>query len=491
MSINASYLVALPPRTIRGGSADLETNGMVLTASDLIPTGTPALTVASASEAAAIFGAQSDEARFAQQYFSGINNQQHIPSALVFGADLRTARAAWLRSAPVAALADYQAITDGTLTLTINGSEVAATGIDLSKCTSLSGVAEAIAAKFTGLTGAYNSDLKTFIFTTDATGEAATLSFATGTLATLCGLTENAGAVLSQGSDAMTVAETLDKINEVTRNWTQFTTIAEITDEEVAKEFAAWADLEDEVVYIYWTTDTRVENALTVEATVAHALIADYNCVLPIYGSLVTAAAVVAFPASIKWDAVQGMKVLFAKSAANVPATVTSQAVAAVLDANKISYVGEFATRNAQFRFFNKGALTGSLYGWFDALIGLIWLRAKMQRCIMDGFAAVNRVPYNEQGYTLIRAWCADAIRAAKNVGVIDEGISLSESQKAQITQELGQDIADELYAKGWYLQVDDPEASVRAQRGSPVMSLYITYGGSVQKIECPVTQIQ
>jgi hypothetical protein len=167
------------------------------------------------------------------------------------------------------------------------------------------------------------------------------------------------------------------------------------------------------------------------------------------------------------------------------------QAVAAVLDANKISYVGEFATRNADFRFFNKGALTGNLYGWFDALIGLIWLRAKMQRCIMDGFASVNRVPYNEQGYTLIRAWCADAIRAAKNVGVIDEGISLSESQRAQITQELGQDIADELYAKGWFLQVDDPEASVRAQRGSPVMSLYITYGGSVQKIECPVTQIQ
>jgi hypothetical protein len=289
----------------------------------------------------------------------------------------------------------------------------------------------------------------------------------------------------------MTVAATLDAINEVTRNLTQFTTIAEITDEAVAKEFAAWADLEDEVVYIYWTTDTRVENALTVEATVAHALIDDYNCVLPIYGSLVTAAAVVAFPASIKWDAVQGMKVLFAKSAANVAATVTSQAVAAVLDANKISYVGEFATRNAQFRFFNKGALTGNLYGWFDALIGLIWLRAKMQRCIMDGFASVNRVPYNEQGYTLIRAWCADAIRAAKNVGVIDEGISLSESQRAQITQELGQDIADELYAKGWYLQVDDPEANVRAQRGSPVMSLYITYGGSVQKIECPVTQIQ
>ena len=118
----------------------------------------------------------------------------------------------------------------------------------------------------------------------------------------------------------------------------------------------------------------------------------------------------------------------------------------------------------------------------------MIWLRAKIQRACMDGFSTVSRVPYNAKGYTLIKAWISDPIRAAKTVGVIDTGLALSDSQKAQITQEVGQDISNELFTNGYYLQVDDPDANVRAQRGSPVMSLYITYAGSVQKIEMPVT---
>ena len=492
MSINANYLVALPPRTIRGGSADLETNGMVIVASDLIPSGKPALVVETAQEVAAIFGASADITRFAQQYFSGINNQQHIPSALVIGADLSAARAAWIRSGAVAALADYQAITAGALTLTVNGTEVAATGIDLSGCTSLSAVAAAVAAKFTGLTGAYNSDLKAFIFTTSATGASASVSYGSEGIATLLGLTEAAGAVLSQGTDAKTEAENLDAICEVTRNWTQFTTLAEVTTEAKAKAYAAWADIDDDYVYIFWTSDARVLSALTVEATVAHALVEDYNCALCFYTAYAnSAAAVLAYPASIAWDREQGMKVIFGKGASGVPAEVTSQAVAAVLDAHKISYVGEFATRNAKFIFFNRGELTGSLYGFYDALIGLIWLRAKIQRLCMDGFASVNRVPYTQKGFSLIQAWISDAIRAGKKNGCIDSGMTLSDSQRAQIMQEVGKDIADELFAKGWYLDIEAPEASVRAQRGSPVMTLYVTYSGSVQRIEMPVTSVQ
>lgn len=493
MSINANYLVALPPRTIRGGSADLETNGMVLVASDLIPADKPALVFETAQAVAGVFGASSDVTRFAQQYFSGINNQQHIPSALVIGADLSAARAAWLRSAPISAtLAELKAITDGTLTLEVNGTQIAATEIDLSSATSLSAVAEAIAAKVDGVSGAYNSDLNAIILTTATTGASASIGYASGTIAEAIGFTLAAGAVLSQGTDAQTPAENFDAICEVTRNWTQFTTLAEVTNEEKAKAYAAWADIDDDYVYIFWTSDSRVLSALTAENTIAYALIEDFNCALPFYTAYATsAAAVLAYPASIAWDREQGMKVLFGKGASGVPAEVTSQDVAAVLDANKVSYVGEFATRNAKFVFFNRGALTGNLYGFYDALIGLIWLRAKIQRLCMDGFSAVNRVPYTQKGYSLIEAWISDAVRAGKKNGAIDVGVTLSDSQRAQIMQEVGKDITDELFAKGWYLDIQDPDASVRAQRGSPVMTFYFTYSGSVQKVEMPVTSIQ
>ena len=495
MSINASYLVSLTPRTITGGSADLETNGMVLTTTYLLPTGTPAMSFTSAQAVSAVFGAASPEAAFAQQYFTGLTNQQKAPSALVIGLNMQQALGAWIQSAPVTAeLSDFQAISDGSLTITIDGAPVSATGIDLSEAQSLSEVATTVAEKLTGTTGAYNSDLKAFIFTTSSTGATATVSYATagtgGTdISALLGLTEAAGAVVSQGVAAMTPAQNLDAIVAATANWSQFTTLEEVEDQELAEAYSAWADVSDDYVYLFWSSDPRMLSQTTQSGSIAAALQNTYNCTVMLYAqSVATAAAALSYPATIKWDQEQGMKVLFGKSASGVPAIVTDETTAAALDALSVSYVGQFATRNAEFAFFNRGATSSSMYGFFDTLIGTIWLRSKIQRACMDGFKTVNRVPYNPQGYTIIKAWISDPIRAAKTVGVIDTGLELSDSQKAQITQEVGEDISTELYTNGYYLQVDDPEATVRAQRGSPVMSLIYCSAGSVQKIEMPVT---
>ena len=495
MSIPSSYLVSLTPRTITGGSSDLETNGMVLTSTYLLPSGTPAMSFVSAAAVAEVFGASSAEAAFAQQYFSGLNNQQTAPKGLIVGLIMQEDLAAWIRSAPITAtLEELKAVSDGTLTININGSPVEATGIDLSQANSFSDVATTVAAKMTGTTGAYNSDLNAFVFTTDDAGAKATVGYATtgsgGTdLSAMLGLTQTAGAVLSQGVAAMTPEQNLNAIVSVTANWSQFTTIAEVTEQDVAEAYAAWAEISDDYVYLFWSSDSKMTNPLTQSTTIAAALKTKYNCAVMVYTlSNAAAAAVLSYPATIKWDQEQGMKVLFGKSASGVPASVTEESIAAALDDLSVSYVGQFATRNAEFSFFNRGATSSSMYGFFDTLIGMIWLRSKIQRACMDGFNVVNRVPYNAKGYTTIKAWIADPIRSAKTVGVIDSGLALSEAQKAQITQEVGEDISNALFTNGYYLQVDDPEANVRAQRGSPVMNLYYTYAGSVQKIEMPVT---
>lgn len=497
MSIPAKFIIELSPRTITGGSADLETNGMVLTSTYLLPTTNPATAFVSASAVAAVFGAASPEAEFAQQYFTGLTNQQKAPSALVIGLNMQTALGAWIQSAPVTAeLSALQKISDGALTITINGSPVEATGIDLSGAQSLSEVATTVAAKLTGTKGAYNSDLNAFIFTTEQTGATATIGYATagsgGTdLSTLLGLTQTAGAVLSQGTAAMTVAQNLNAIMAATANWSQFTTLDEVTDRETAEAYAAWADADDDFVYLFWSTDSKMTNTQTQASTIAAALQNTYNCTVMLYTlSNAAAAAALAYPATIKWDQEQGMKVLFGKSATGVPASVTDEQIASTLDALNVSYVGQFATRNADFVFFNRGAASSSMYGFYDTLIGMIWLRSKIQRACMDGFNSVNRVPYNAKGYTMIKAWISDPIRSAKTVGVIDTGVALSDAQIAQITQEVGEDISVALSTNGYFLQVTDPEANVRAERGTPEMSLFYAYAGSVQKIAMPVTSV-
>lgn len=289
----------------------------------------------------------------------------------------------------------------------------------------------------------------------------------------------------------MTPAENLDAILDVTANWSQFTTIDEVTDEELAKAYSAWADVDDDFVYVFWSTDKKMLNALTQETSIAAAIKDVYDCTVMVYGNdNAVAASVLSYPATIRWDQEQGMKVLFGKASSGIPAVVLDETSASALDALNVSYVGQFATRNAEFSFFNRGATSSSMYGFYDTLIGMIWIRSKIQRACMDGFSSVNRVPYNAKGYTLIKAWISDPIRSAKTVGVIDTGLALSDAQKAQITQEIGQDISNELFANGYFLQILDPESNVRAERGSPVMNLYITYAGSVQRVSMPVTAV-
>lgn len=489
MSIPASYLVAITPRTIRGGSADLATNGMLLTKSAFLPSYMLSMPFGSASAVAAVFGDESVEAKFALQYFTGLTNQQKAPESLVIGRRVDEDAPAFLRSAKIeATLAEVKAITEGDLTIVVGGNKISATQIDLSSATSLSQAAELIAEKVEGVTGAYSSVTGMITLTTEAVGAEADISFAEGSVAELLNLTSASGAVCSHGIAALSEASNLDAIAASNSNWTQFTTAWEVTDEEEAKAYSAWADLEDAFCYIFWSSDTKMGDVLTQDATIASKLRDSYNCTCMVFGDILTAAFVCAYPATIKWDAVQGMKVLFGKSTSNISPMVTGKAQAEALDALKVSYFGQFATRNAEFQFANRGELTGSMYGFIDVLIAMIWFNAKLQRSIMDGFASVNRVPYNARGYTMIDSWCSDPIRAAKTVGVIDEGLALSNSQKAQIMQEFGKDITKDLVSNGYVLEITDPEANVRAKRGSPVMNLVYCYAGSVQKVELPVT---
>ena len=75
-------------------------------------------------------------------------------------------------------------------------------------------------------------------------------------------------------------------------------------------------------------------------------------------------------------------------------------------------------------------------------------------------------------------------------VAAIEPGIVLSERQKSEVMNEAGRDISSELWTQGYYIQILDPGAAVRAQRGSPVISIWYTYGGAVQKIEVASTAI-
>ena len=83
----------------------------------------------------------------------------------------------------------------------------------------------------------------------------------------------------------------------------------------------------------------------------------------------------------------------------------------------------------------------------------------------------------------MVRAAMNDPILSAINSGIIRFGISLSSSQKSQVNQAAGKDVASSIEQHGYYLQILDPGAQVRGNGGSPIINLWYTDGGDIQKI--------
>ena len=208
------------------------------------------------------------------------------------------------------------------------------------------------------------------------------------------------------------------------------------------------------------------------------------------FGDQQDAAFILAIGAAIDWERVQGMVTWFGKTTSGLHPRVLSNQISENLDGLRVNYIGQYAARNSEFRLVNRGILSSTLYNFIDVLYGMIWFKSALQTSILNGLTSVNRAPYTPYGYAQVKAWIQDPITTALRNGVIDTGLALSESQKTQIMNEVGEDISNDLFAKGYWYRVDDPSASVRTERDSPVIYIYYTYAGAIQKISAPLTAV-
>jgi hypothetical protein len=145
-------------------------------------------------------------------------------------------------------LADYTGIVNGSLDLTIDGTPIAATAINLTGAATLNAVATAIqgalAALQAGVTVVY--DGSRFIVRSGTTGAASSVGFATpsgvGTdLAPMLALRAADGAISTAGAGTETVATSLDAIQAVNPKWYGFTFVSGTSDADI-EAAAAWAE---------------------------------------------------------------------------------------------------------------------------------------------------------------------------------------------------------------------------------------------------------
>lgn len=486
MSIPASMIVDITPRAIRAGSTDLQFNGMVFTTN---PTASMCDIFTSAQQVGEQFGFESPEYTFAQNYWEADELKTRSPAALYFARLLKEETAAWIRGYQVTStLEEFKAVTDGALTISINGSSVQASGIDLSTCTSLSEVATKVAEKLTGTSGAYNSGMNCFIFTTTQTGSEAKITYPTASssgtdLAEMLCLTEQQGAVLWQGTDAQPFSQNVNSVLNISQNWVTFTTIdePEIAD---ATEMAQWSSTNFGFIYFPFTTQTNAEVSGNTSDMASALSAAGVSATAPVYGPVNYTSFFMGMLAATDFEATNGMKTYAFKRSGSLPSYVTDGGVAQVLKTKMYNFLGNFQTRNAQFDVSAWGTLIDSTYKFIDELAGMIWLANAWQVALVDLMTTVNRIPYTERGYTMIRTSTISIVNRGLNNGYIEPGVTLSASQKSALIEAIGQDVSQTLENTGWYLRVSDPGATARSNRESPICQLYVTYGGAVHKID-------
>ena len=483
MSINAQMIVNVTARAVRAGSAGLEFNGLLLTKN---VKALPFQRFESAESVASVYGINSTEYKFAMSYWAADEMKTKAPRALLIARDYESATAGWIKSGKITDLAALKEISAGKFTITVGGSSKNVTSLNLSSVSTLSQAATTIASSITGVTGTYDSVEECFYFTTQTTGKTQTMSFATGTDADKLGLTAAAGAVLNQGSDTKTPAQIMGDICMETQNWVTFTHAEEV-DATRAIEFAKWTSKDLAYIYFPFTTSAA---ALTVGKTDLASKLAEagvsYTC--PIYGDCQYAAFFMGMVASTDYTIRNGVKNYAFKRSALLPANVGSTALAEIAKSKGYNIIGNFATRSAQFQISAWATTLGQTFKYLDEVAGMIWLANDVQRVCMDGITSVNGVSYSPRGYAMVRLWIQDSIDRGLLNGFITTGVVLSGAQKSQLIEAIGDDVSQEIEATGYHLVVADPGADVRAQRGSPIVQLYFTYGGQVLKIEPSVT---
>lgn len=502
MSIPASQIVTVNPRLLKPGGTDLEFNGLLLSKSASIPSSQFVLPFPDPDSVGDYFGLESDEYKAAVVYFNGYNNSFKKPRAIYVALRNDADRAAFIRGGAFGALvsdtlASLKTITAGSLTLTLGADTETLTGLDFSAATSLSDIATVIqtaiqaesGTAWTAATVAYSSLFDAFTITTGTDGVDVGVTYASGDVADALNLTEDTGAVLSPGLDAMTETENMEAVLDLTENWVCFTTVWNATKDEVLA-YGQWASGKG-VAYLFVFHDDsplnlQANNTATISAAVKAA---NLGATAGVYGGLEYAAMVLGTAASIDWDRRQGVITFAFKSQDGVPANVVKGVDATNLKAQGLNFMGDYATRNDNFVFMYPGNMFGS-WDWIDTYLNACWLNNALQVAIMAGFQQTPRVPYNDEGYTLIRSWCLDPIKRGLYSGIIDTGITLSESQKAELFREAGRDISGELNTDGYVLQINDPAPAVRQKRESPEASLWYTYGGSVHRLDLASTAV-
>lgn len=370
-------------------------------------------------------------------------------------------------------------------------------------------VSEAVTGNATAPVVTFDSVSGSFVITSGVTGDASSAAFATGSLAAPLGLTQATGAVLSQGSDAMTPSEFMDFIVNQSVNWASFFTAFDPdleggTGNTQKLAFAAWANA-NAPRYVYLAEDSDITATLSVPATGSLGYKVNtqfqYDGTVCLYEpvDLNHAAFLSGAIASVNFAAKNGRISFAYKTQPGLGAAVSDFTSAVNLGGNPkvtgdfgngYNFVGVFSLPNQSSINFQRGRISGD-FNWLDSYINQIWLTNQFQAAAYNYMLAIGAFPYTAAGNANFETAMADVIAAGLNFGAYSPGVALSAQEISEVNQAAGANIAQTLQNQGYYFQINTASPTVRASRGSPPITFWYVDAGSVQSLNIGSVAVQ
>ena len=488
--------------------------GLFLTKNSIIPTSELVKRFTRADAVGEYFGLSSVEYARSINYFTNADTLITRAPYVLFGRYIDEAIAPYTRGSQVVgstALATLNAITSGSLTVTFDSTNTTISSINLSAAGSFSAIAAILQAALitAGLASAtvtYDSVTKAFTISNGVVTGTSTVNYcAVSPLATALAITEATGAVLSQGSVALTEAENMDAITNWNPSYFSFTSIFDLSGSAnyaIVENLNAWATTQNyKRAFVLSTSEsnlTIVDNASNIVGDMADhnpkqaELNADAtDSILTntaiVYESADTVGQVAAFimgmAASVDYTRPNSaLSIAFKKQSGLTPSVTTQSAYNALLQ-KSVNFFGYFRSSFNNFDFTYNGK-AGTPFGWFDFLANQAWLYNTIQDSVMVLLTTSAIVPNDQNGFASVKAVILPIADEAIAAGVITIGVTLSAEQKAEVLQQSGGvDFSGEITRNGYAMQFTLPTPEQRANRIAPPVNFWYANAGSINSL--------
>lgn len=440
-------------------------------------------------EVAADWPANSELLAIATTFYS----QSPRPQNFKAGLRLETATAALLLGgATIGGLAGFQAISDGSFNISIDGAANDILSLDFSAITELADVATVVQAGLQAIgTGGYTAatctltDNGQFLIASGTTGITSTISQFLSAAASGTSLVSSLDMAVGRtqfrdGIDAETVTQSLNALQDADPNWYSFLFTKEVRDavkigsEDAVKAAAAWAEARTKV-FGNISNDANVLISGVDTDIISELTALGYNRTFSDYASVpnvdqYSAASVFGRIATVDFGDVNStITMKFKQLPGILTENLTGSQYATLQTKRGNSYIDVGGNP-----MYAESYMHGSIF--LDDLVNIDWLSNAIQTNVFGRlYQSTTKVPLTDAGGATLEQQVISALDEARNNGMIAPG----------------EDIDGNFLSKGYITRVQsvaDIPAGDKSNRVGPTISVVALLAGAIHSIQVNLT---